>query len=356
MFDNFPVLAVCGRSGSGKTALIEKLIPAIRHKGLKVAVVKHGAHRVGVDCPGKDSDRFFQAGADVLLQGPQQELLRLHRGKQECLNETLSQLIRQYDLVLVEGHRDTELPKIWLLAQGEDVPPPQARNVLATVGRKVDRPEIVLDFVGKWLARKWTETPVFGCVLIGGASSRMGRPKHLLASNGRTWIENTVELLQQGSEQVVIVGAGEVPKAVGEFPRVADVPHARGPMAGLLAAMRWNPQVSWLVAACDLPVITLEAIRWLLATRSPGVWATLPRLPGADGVEPLLAHYDFRSRLLVERLAGAGEFSLNRLAVCPEVLSPRPPDGLAPAWQNINTPEQLACLNGPLSDDAHVQR
>ena len=60
-----PVIAFAGYSGSGKTTLIEALIPCLRRRGLRVAVIKHGAHHFDMDRPGKDSWRFSQAGAEV---------------------------------------------------------------------------------------------------------------------------------------------------------------------------------------------------------------------------------------------------------------------------------------------------
>ena len=140
-------------------------------------------------------------------------------------------------------------------------------------------------------------SPAFACVLIGGKSSRLGQPKHLLEHPaGQTWLERTVGLLQQLTEQVIIVGAGELPHSLAGHMRLSDVPDADGPLAGILAAMRWAPRVSWLLAACDLPNLSLSALRWLLSTRAPGVWATLPRLSSQSAIEPLLAHYDFHHK------------------------------------------------------------
>ena len=53
--------------------------------------------------------------------------------------------------------------------------------------------------------------PVWGCVLIGGRSRRMGRPKHLIEAGGCSWLERTVTLLGHCVEQVVIAGPGDVP-------------------------------------------------------------------------------------------------------------------------------------------------
>src|SRR3990172_2773882 len=76
--EQLPVFGVCGWSGSGKTTLIEAILPRLLQRGLSVAVVKHDVHGVSVDCSGADSDRFFQAGADVLLQGPTEQFFRRH--------------------------------------------------------------------------------------------------------------------------------------------------------------------------------------------------------------------------------------------------------------------------------------
>ncbi|NIA20435.1 MAG: NTP transferase domain-containing protein, partial [Anaerolineaceae bacterium] len=169
-------------------------------------------------------------------------------------------------------------------------------------------------------------------------STRMGRPKHLIRSDGTTWLERTVGLLEQVTARVVILGAGQVPAGLSQIVRLADVRDAEGPMAGLLAAMRWEPAVSWLLAPCDHPDLSVEALEWLLSTRRPGLWATLPRLDSSPSVEPLLAHYDFRAAPLLESAAGGHEFSLSRIAAHAKVISPTPPAALAAAWQDVDTP------------------
>lgn len=166
----------------------------------------------------------------------------------------------------------------------------------------------------------------------------MGSPKHLLWHGGKTWLERTAGVMRQVVDQIVIVGAGDVPSSMAGHVRLPDVPDAEGPMAGLLAAMRWNPRASWLAVSCDLPFLSVEALRWLLSTRSPGVWATLPRLDGNSGVEPLLAHYDFRARPLLEDLAASRDFRLGGIAASAKVRTPAPDPQTAAAWTNINSP------------------
>src|SRR3989337_99557 len=99
MLETLPILGICGYSGSGKTTLIEKILPYLRNKGLAVALVKHDVHGLDVDRPGKDSDRLFRAGADVLLQGSEEEMLRSHRAEGDGLTEALLTLCGRYDVV-----------------------------------------------------------------------------------------------------------------------------------------------------------------------------------------------------------------------------------------------------------------
>lgn len=188
---------------------------------------------------------------------------------------------------------------------------------------------------------------VWGCVLIGGQSRRMGTPKHLLVQEGRTWIERTVAVLEPLVGQVVLAGAGMLPASLFGMERVNDVPGLGGPLAGLLAVFRAHPGVSWLVAACDLPDLRAEALVWLLGCRAPGVRAILPDLAGDGRVEPLLAYYHQSCREPLEVLATQGLLRVSRLAAVPGVLTPQPPAVLQGSWRNVNTPEDLACSPGP---------
>ncbi len=340
--DDLPVFGVCGWSGSGKTTLLEVIVTRLVAKGLRVALVKHDAHGIQVDRPGKDSDRFFNAGADVLLQGPDQGFFRLHGDiSSDDLPHTLNQLAGRYDIVLVEGHKSNPLRKLWLLDENETAPPDEVTNIVAVLDRDCDRVAAALAIIEQYLADKWIETPLVGCVLIGGKSRRMGTPKHLLQTGGKTWLSRTVSLLKPLCKSVVISGPGEIPADVPDCIRLADAPGVDGPLSGLLAALRWSPRVSLLAAACDLPDLSSDAIRWLLETRQPGVWATLPHLAGSNRPEPMLAHYDFRSRAILERQAAVGNFRLTDVASEPKVISPEIPEHLASAWKNVNTAADL---------------
>jgi molybdopterin-guanine dinucleotide biosynthesis protein MobB len=338
----YPVLGICGNSGVGKTTLIEAVIPRLRSAGLHVAVVKDGAHNVQVDAPGKDSDRFFSAGADVALLG-EQHFIRHHQ--QGDLIAFLITLCSSCDIVLVEGHATTAIPKIWLSGpEGQrdvHVPPENKGQVIATLSRDQATVDTLFPLVQSLITSRWERTPVWGCVLIGGRSTRMGRPKHLIREKDKTWLEHAVETLAPKVEQVVLSGAGDIPASLAALPRIPDAPGLAGPLAGILSVMRWQRTVSWLVMACDQPDVQPESLDWLLVQRQPGIRAVLPDLLGDGHLEPLLAWYDFRCRSQLETIAASGSLRLSRLADKTGIRHVQPPEHLHRSWRNVNTPDQI---------------
>ena len=183
--------------------------------------------------------------------------------------------------------------------------------------------------------------PVWGCVLIGGRSTRMGSPKHLLRHAGLTWLELIVEQFRGQVERVVLAGQGEIPSSLVSLPVIPDAPGLMGPLAGVLAVFRQYSQCSWLVAACDLPRLEGEALSWLLGCRGPGVRAVLPDLMGDGQVEPLLAYYDCSCRDLLEEIAASGSYKLSGLVGRPGIITPQPSAHLLGSWRNMNRPEDI---------------
>jgi len=349
--EDLPVFGICGYSNSGKTTLIERLVPHLSARGLKAAVVKHSDHRIDVDHPGKDSDRFFRAGADVFFQSKNENFFRFHNEAHTRLLSSLPAIARRYDIVLVEGNKNIPMAKVWLLSGDKSDKVPCIDGIIDVLPPGTDRIGRISAILDEWLPEQWMKTPVYGCILIGGDSTRMGEPKHLLSENGKTWLENTACLLGKVTEKVIIAGEGTIAESLLDTVRLPDVEGVRGPMAGILSAMRWEPAVSWLVAACDLPNLSTDALQWLLSTRRPGVWASLPELKGGRGIEPLLAHYDFRSHRLMEELAAGGVFRPGRIADNTSVIKVCPPERLSAAWLNINTKSDLKSHRNSAGDN-----
>ncbi len=186
------------------------------------------------------------------------------------------------------------------------------------------------------------ESPLYAAVLIGGKSQRMGRPKHLICTEAETWLERTVRILEPLVERIVLVGTGDLPPSCVSLYRLPDITAAEGPLAGVVAAMRYAPAADWLVIACDMPAITVDSIHWLLQSRASSAWGVVPRLDAAKPFyEPLFALYKAAALTLFEALLRQGETKIGCIARAPEIATPLVPPALHNAWKNINTPKDL---------------
>lgn len=109
------VVGFAGFSGSGKTTLVEKLIPALKRKGLRVSVVKHAHHSFDIDHAGKDTFRHREAGAFEVIVASDQRLALMREfevANRPTVHHLLAELYEGVDWVLVEGFKDSDLQKI----------------------------------------------------------------------------------------------------------------------------------------------------------------------------------------------------------------------------------------------------
>ena len=107
------VLALIGKPNCGKTTLIEKLIPALAEKGVRVGTIKHHHGEIQMDTPGKDTWRHKQAGAQVvLLSSPVGIGLIQATAGDTPVEDIVSRYFQEVDLVIAEGYKWSTLPKI----------------------------------------------------------------------------------------------------------------------------------------------------------------------------------------------------------------------------------------------------
>jgi molybdopterin-guanine dinucleotide biosynthesis protein B len=108
-----PIISIVGKSDSGKTTLIEKLVPELVRRGYRVATVKHDVHGFEVDREGKDSWRHKQAGAHtVVISSSQKVALIRDVEKDSTLDEIRGRWVQDVDLLLSEGYKKDVQPKI----------------------------------------------------------------------------------------------------------------------------------------------------------------------------------------------------------------------------------------------------
>lgn len=167
-----PILSVVGRSSTGKTTLLERVIPALRSRGLRIGTIKHHAGDFEIDREGKDSYRHKKAGANASMITSPTKIGLVADIAQEL---TLSQLVRLYmrdvDLVITEGYKREQMPKleVYVYQKGLDPLANQYPDVIAIAADRPieahvpvflrDEPEAIADFIieklksGSWVKK-----------------------------------------------------------------------------------------------------------------------------------------------------------------------------------------------------------
>lgn len=181
--------------------------------------------------------------------------------------------------------------------------------------------------------------PWAGFVLAGGSSSRMGRDKAGLPFRGRKLIEHIAAAVAEAAGSVTLIGPPERYRELG-FPVVPDRRPGLGPLGGIHTALSVSTAAWNLIAACDLPAISVDFLRDLkIAAEASEGDCLIPAGPSGR-LEPLCAAYHSRCR---EAIGAALERGVRKVT-----------DGLAglristwnvreSSWfQNVNTPEEWA--------------
>jgi len=184
---------------------------------------------------------------------------------------------------------------------------------------------------------------LFGLILAGGYSRRMGKDKALLEFYGKPQIEHVHELLQRSCSKVFLSKRTDQ-KTYKELEFIDDrLEYSdRGPLGGILSAMKEYPQADWLVVACDLPFITDGTIQTLLKNRDPQKIATAFK-SSQDGLpEPLCAIWEGHSYNSILGSFKEGVHCPRKVLIKSNIHLIEQSD---PHWlDNINTPQEYEQL------------
>lgn len=202
--------------------------------------------------------------------------------------------------------------------------------------------------------------PLFGGILIGGGSRRMGAAKALLEWEGETFVERIARAVSAVVPELFLFGAGlKMPAALAQHAVVPDSGGASGPLAGLLAAFETRRDAAWLMVSCDQPLLSTLALEWLIAERRSDRIAVLPRLTPAR-IEPFPGIYEPRCHREIAQLAAPGSGnSLQPIGDHPAVRIVDVPPRFAGEFLGANTPGELALLQsraGRTGKDRHRER
>jgi len=354
-----------GFSGSGKTTLIEKLIEQMTI--YSIGYIKHDAHHFSIDHQGKDTYRQYAAGARVVFINDPDHFAIQVRGQSFTLEK---ELFKDCDLVFVEGHKYSDHPKfLFLDPEGmaeKEFNEGKITNVMATIslGESIQKIQHLPSFhrddvqgIVSFLVDKITVSlesiELYGLVLAGGESSRMGHDKALINYHGLPQAKYLLQTLESLSIKSFLSCREDQVNRPGftNVPMITDRFLGFGPLGGILSAMAEHPGKAWLVIACDLPFVSQLNISKLISTRDPLMQATAIFNHERKQFEPLFAIYEpsIYSRML--HFLGEG-------AHCPQKVlfnaSIKRIELQAQSFlENANTPEEKERIFSLLMEQQH---
>ncbi len=124
------VIAISGEKNSGKTTLIEAVLPILAERGYRVAVIKHDGHAFEPDVPGTDTRRFYDAGAVGTAVFDGEKFMMVKR--QSVDERQLFEAFEDADLILIEGLKNSDYPKLYLTA-GDWMDPAEAADQIEEI-------------------------------------------------------------------------------------------------------------------------------------------------------------------------------------------------------------------------------
>lgn len=170
-----PVLGFVAYSGTGKTTLLEQLIPLLKAHGLRIGMVKHTHHDFDIDQPGKDSYRLRKAGASQMMVASKRRWALMVEHDEMQDDPALAELLTHFDqdaldLILVEGFKHEHMPRIEVHRSTEGKPWlfPHDPNVIALAVDDasgvdtrlplldINQPGQVASFIIDWAGRQVT--------------------------------------------------------------------------------------------------------------------------------------------------------------------------------------------------------
>jgi molybdopterin-guanine dinucleotide biosynthesis protein A len=183
--------------------------------------------------------------------------------------------------------------------------------------------------------------PVFGLVLAGGESRRMGQDKAALRREGQSQLAYVMHLLDELVERAFVSARADQQDDTerSRFDQIVDRYEDLGPVAGILSAMDEYPDVDWLILACDLPNIDTPTLSNLLKNRASDKPFSAYK-SNYDGLpEPLCAIYAAASSTIVRDFVADGLCCPRKMLIRSDTLLLEQPNPVA--LDNVNTPDDL---------------
>lgn len=265
-----------------------------------------------------------------------------------------------YDLALVNGNHFLADSQIVILDERKFESLERKSDRLSDVkavliGESTEMPEFLKDIVASdvprfnikdvkaisdWMSEEFLKpSPVFGLLLSGGRSTRMGQDKSLLNFHGTSQRQHMYGLLSNHCDEVFTSCRAD---QVDEFASMNPLPDrltGMGPFGAIISAFMHNPNVAWLVSAVDLPFVDDSCLGELISNRNPSRAATAFQNEETGFVDPLITIWESRSYMRLLQFLNQGYSCPRKVLINSDVEVINPSDS---NWlRNVNSPADL---------------
>ncbi len=261
----------------------------------------------------------FEAARQVVIIDPR---------KEQSLQKKLDRLGNVQLFLLAEGQTDIYPFLKAHLPEWQQIP---ILHIADTAG------------IAAFLQQHLKAPPLYGLVLAGGKSERMGQDKGLMNYHGKPQREFAAELLDGFCEKTFLsCRPDQLETLDSAHPALPDTFAGLGPYGAILSAFREYPEAAWLVIACDLPLLNAESLQQLLEARHPAQIATAFLSPHDKMPEPLIAIWEPKSYAVLLQFLAQGYSCPRKVLLNADVhlIEPAQPEALT----NVNSPEEAVSV------------
>jgi len=269
-----------------------------------------------VDAEHKDKE--FAETQDAFIAYTDKISFKEFRLKKELDKFRYHQLFNESDLILVNGNHHEASKQIVVIDKVKEASLQKRISQLTNVQLilLLDNSNEIFDFV-KEAVPNWKQLPILGLnetndiisflekqmeksvgtlnglVLAGGKSLRMGYDKSSIEWHGKEQRYYMADLLKQYCDEIFISCRADQQNEVdSHYKTLPDTFVDLGPYGAILSAFREKPDAAWLVVACDLPLLDIETLQYLVAYRNPSAVATTFESPFDGLPEPLITIWE----------------------------------------------------------------
>ena len=365
-------ISICGFSGTGKTTLITKLIKKFTEKNRSVGFLKHDAHQFEMDKEGKDTYLARKSGATSI--GISSSLGAAFITDNFNLKFKLRSNLIESDLVFIEGYKDELCQKLLMWSgtrEGHELLKVYKKNekhkLIALIGSEARGPvsdipyfqrddvDSIFEFIEKRMAKSILQRPLYGLILAGGQSKRMGQDKVKLNYNGSSQALYLSNLLEQYTKKTFLScrPSQRNQNHLQGLNLIEDRFVDFGPMGGILSAFKAHPEAAWLVVACDMPFIDSLSVQELIEQRDPFKVATCFYNRNKGWREPLFSIYEPKAAQIMGQYLAMNVLCPRSLVKNANVKEALPTD--SKVLDNINTYQEFKDTKKRFNTDRGIQ-